>query len=134
MNPRVLLIVGIVLVLLVVGSVAAYFKLFRSESNPQAEAEAALKKDTDGDGHTDVAEQAAGTDINDPKRFPGSHKKVLISKSIIPPNTLIKDEMVDVKEVAARGEAPDAVVLEADRAKITGHINQVEIKAGDYLV
>lgn len=140
MNPRVLLIVSIVLVLLVVGSVAAYFKLFKAQANPQAEAEQALKKDSDSDGVPDVEERLAGTNENDPNEYPeyqgrpASHKKVLVSRASIPPNTLVRDDMVDVKKVAAKGVAPDGTLLEPDRARIVGHISQMEIKPGDFLL
>jgi len=39
-----------------------------------------------------------------------------------------------VKEVAAKGESPDAAVLEADKARVVGHISAVDIKEGDFMV
>ncbi len=134
MNPRILIIAGVAVVILVIALVGAYFALFKSTEPTEDPAVAAAKVDTDGDQFTDVDEQAQGTDPNNPQRFPGSHKKVLVARSRIPANELIRDNMVDVKEVAARGEAPEAAILEQDRIKVTGHISALEIQQGDYIV
>lgn len=127
------MIVGAVLVVLIIGAVGAYFMVFKKQQPTIDPAQQALNMDTDGDGFKDVEEKAQGTE-NDPKRFPGSHKKVLIAKVDIASNSLIRDEMVDVKEVAAAGEAPDAALLEADRSKVVGRISALEIKAGEFVV
>lgn len=128
------MVVGAVLVLLIIGSVGAYFMVFK-KSQPQVDpAQVALTIDTDGDGFKDVDEKTQGTDPNDPRRFPGSHKKVLIAKKDISSNTLIREDMVDVKEVAAKGEAPDAALLEADRTRVVNRISALDIKATDYVV
>jgi Flp pilus assembly protein CpaB len=128
------MIVGVVLVVLIIGAVGVYFMVFKKQQPEVDPAQLALTIDTDGDGFKDVDEKAKGTDHNDPKRFPGSHKKVLFAKTDIATNSLIRDNMVDVREVAAKGEAPDAALLEADRSKVVGHISAIDIKAGEYVV
>lgn len=135
MNPRILMIVGAVLVLVIIGGVAAYFVAFKETGPTEAELAAqAANRDSDSDGHTDVAEQAAGTDPNNRDRFPGSHKMVLVAKRDISANTLLRAEMFEAKEVTATGQAPDAAVLESNKTEIVGRISAVDIKAEDFMV
>jgi len=134
LNPKLLIIIGAVVGVLFLSAIGAYFFIFRSTQPVEDPALAAQKLDSDSDGYTDVDELAQGTDPKDSKRFPGSHKKVLFAKQDISANILITENMLDVKEVAAKGEAPDATVLDLDRARVVGHISTVDIKTGDFVV
>lgn len=135
MNPRILMIVVAVLLLVIIGGAAVYFVVFRETGPTEADLAAqAANRDSDGDGHTDVAEQAAGTDPHNRDRFPGSHKKVLMAKMDIAANTLLRADMLEPKEVTATGQAPDAAVLESNQSEIVGRISAVDIKAGDFIV
>lgn len=101
---------------------------------------AAARLDTDQDQVPDVIEQQQGTDQNDKTRFPSyegrpaSHKKVLIARTDVAVNTLVREDMIDVKEVPMRGGAPDLALLEADKSRVVGRITQVEIKAAEFIM
>lgn len=133
MNPRILMVVGAILVVTIIGGVAAFFFVFKKGEPVKDEAALAAERDTDGDNYKDVDEQAAGTDINDKTRFPGSHKLVLVAKADIPANTLLKEDMFQPREVAAKGQSPDAAILESAKAAVVDHISSVEIKAGAFI-
>lgn len=134
MNPRILMIVGAVLVLFIIGGVAVYFVAFKQTGPSEAELAAqAANKDSDGDGYKDVDEQAAGTDPANRDRFPGSHKNVMVAKQDIPANTLLREDMFEAREVVSRGGAPDAAVLDANKASVVGRISATEIRTGDFI-
>lgn len=133
MKPQLLAIIGGVLVLLIIGAVAVYFVMFRKTAPVEDPAVVAARMDSDGDGFTDVDERAQGTDPNDAKRFPGSHKKVIVARKDISSNTLLGEADFQVREVAARGEAPDAAIIEAELARVVGRISSSEIREGDFL-
>lgn len=133
MKPQLLAIIGGVLVLLIIGAVAVYFVMFRKTAPVEDPAVVAARMDSDGDGFTDVDERAQGTDPNDAKRFPGSHKKVIVARKDLAANTLLTEADFQVKEVAARGEAPDAAITEGELARVVGRISSLEIREGDFL-
>lgn len=134
-DPRILIIAAVVIVVLVIGSVAAYFFLFRKTGPSEEElARQAAQVDSDNDGYPDLDEQAAGTDPNDPTRYPGSHKKVLVARTDIPANTLLKDDLILIKEVPAVGAAPEAAILESEKDRVLGHISAVDIKQNDFIL
>lgn len=135
MNPRILMIVGAVLVLAIIGGVAVYFMAFKQSGPSEAELAAqAANRDSDGDGYKDVDEQAAGTDPNNRDRFPGSHKTVMVAKQDVPANTLLREDMFQSREVTAKGQSPDAAILDANKGSVVDHISQVDIKTGDFIV
>lgn len=135
MNPRILIVVAIVLVVLVLGGMAAYFFVFaKQEPPPKSPEEIAMTTDDDGDGSMNAEETAAGTDPKDPSRFPGSHKKVMVARSPIAANTLLKDDLFAVREVAAKGDAPDAAVLESEKRRVIGKVSATGIEEGEFVV
>lgn len=135
MNPRILIIAVVAILVLVLVGVGGYFYIAGQQAPDEpTEAELLATRDTDGDGHMDAKELEAGTPIDDPTRFPGSHKRVLVAKQDIPSSTLLRGDMFTTREVAARGEAPDASVLESDANRVYGRISSSDIHGGDFVV
>lgn len=136
-SERTFIVMAVIFALIaatIVTSVGAYFWIFRKQQPAVDPVAIAAFIDSDGDGFRDIDERTIGSDPNDPRRFPGSHKKVLVARCGIDPGVLITEIMILEKELPAKGACPDQVLLAAERKYVVGNTSSRRIREGDFLL